>query len=104
MLIWYFSLQGYKVVGIDARPEPVELAKTLKYTPDLALLASETKAEEALEKIKKMTPDKAFEGIDGGPHIQPNQKKKDKLRHDGVSQLSSFWQTRRRVSIMRSNC
>lgn len=57
--------QGYKVVGIDARPEPIELAKSLKYPPDLVLDVTKIKAEDALPKVKELDPQKPFEGLDG---------------------------------------
>ncbi|KAK9899837.1 alcohol dehydrogenase [Cystobasidium minutum MCA 4210] len=55
---------GYKVVGIDARPEPIDLAKSLKYPPDLVLDATKIKAEDALPKVKELDPTKPFEGLD----------------------------------------
>lgn len=58
-------LQGYKVVGIDARPEPIDLAKSLKYPPDLVLDATKIKTEDALPKVKELDPEKPFEGLDG---------------------------------------
>lgn len=60
-----FASQGYKVVGIDARKEPVDLAKTLKYPPDLTILATETKADDASQQIRQLDSKKPFEGLDG---------------------------------------
>jgi hypothetical protein len=58
-------IQGYKVVGIDARKEPIELAGQLKYPPDLLLNATEIKAEDALKKVAELDKEKPFEGLDG---------------------------------------
>jgi len=55
---------GLKVVGIDARPEPVELAEKLKLSPDLTIDASKTSVQDALREIKKLRPDDYF-GWDG---------------------------------------
>lgn len=63
--VQFAKVMGYKVVGVDARKEPIELTKSLKYPPDLVLHAQETKAEEALKQIKDLAPEKAFEGLDG---------------------------------------
>lgn len=61
--------QGLKVVGIDARKEPIELAKQLKeeLRPDLILDASQTSAEDAMKEIKKLRPSDYFgwDGCDG---------------------------------------
>lgn len=59
------KVKGYKVVGIDARPEPIELAKQLKYPPDLLLNAGETKAEDARKKVAELDKEKPFDGVDG---------------------------------------
>ena len=60
-----FGVQGYKVVGIDARTEPIELTKSLKYPPDLVLNSKETSADKAREQVKALDPEKPFEGLDG---------------------------------------
>lgn len=60
-----FAAQGYKVVGIDARKEPIELTKSLKYAPDLVLNSKETSADKAKEQVKALDPEKPFEGLDG---------------------------------------
>ncbi|CAD6566930.1 MAG: hypothetical protein CYPHOPRED_001274 [Cyphobasidiales sp. Tagirdzhanova-0007] len=62
--VQFAKTMGYKVVGIDARPEPVELAKSLTYPPDLTLMATETKVEDAMKQIKQLDSQKAFEGLD----------------------------------------
>lgn len=56
--------KGYKVVGIDARPQPIELAKRLKYPPDLLLQTDQVKAQDALPKIRALDPEKPFQGLD----------------------------------------
>jgi len=58
------KVKGYKVVGIDARKEPIELAGQLKYPPDLLLNATEIKAEDALKKVAELDKEKPFEGLD----------------------------------------
>ncbi|WRT69024.1 uncharacterized protein IL334_006006 [Kwoniella shivajii] len=55
---------GLKVVGIDARPEPLALAKSLKLAPDLIIDASGTSPEEAMEDIVKLRPE-GYKGWDG---------------------------------------
>jgi hypothetical protein len=52
-------------VGLDARPEPIDLARSLKYPPDLAIDVTKIKAEDALAKVKELDPEKPFEGVDG---------------------------------------
>ncbi|WVQ93247.1 hypothetical protein IAU59_000313 [Kwoniella sp. CBS 9459] len=55
---------GYKVVGIDARPEPIELVKSFKLAPDLVIDASKTSAEDAMKEIVKLRPE-GYKGWDG---------------------------------------
>ncbi|WVF65585.1 hypothetical protein IAT40_000315 [Kwoniella sp. CBS 6097] len=55
---------GYKVVGIDARPEPIELVKSFKLAPDLIIDASKTSAEDAVKQIVKLRPE-GYKGWDG---------------------------------------
>lgn len=57
--------QGYKVVGLDARQEPIDLAKSLKYPPDLVLDVTKAKPEDCMPQVKALDPEKAFEGFDG---------------------------------------
>ncbi|GFZ47409.1 hypothetical protein JCM24511_05152 [Saitozyma sp. JCM 24511] len=47
---------GITVVGIDARPEPIEMTRNLKLTADLLVDASKISAEEAVEQIEKLKP------------------------------------------------
>lgn len=56
--------QGLKVVGVDARPEPIEMTRAFKLAPDLLLDATETSAEEAVELIKQLRS-KDYVGWDG---------------------------------------
>ena len=51
-------------MGIDARTEPIDLAKSLKYPPDLTLLTTEIQVEDALNAIRQLDPEKSFEGLD----------------------------------------
>jgi len=62
--VQFAKCKGYKVVGVDARKEPVELAKSLKYPPDLTILTTETSAEDALKAVAKLDSQKPFEGLD----------------------------------------
>lgn len=52
---------GYVVVGVDARDEPIELAKGLKLAPHLCLDAREG-VESAIKAIAALNPDKEFPG------------------------------------------
>lgn len=52
---------GYIVVGVDARDEPIDLAKGLKLAPDLVLDARDG-VESAAEKIAALNPDKPYPG------------------------------------------
>jgi hypothetical protein len=56
-----------KVVGIDARPEPIDLAKNCALPPDIVLDASKTSVEQAQEQIAKLRPDDyvGWPGVDG---------------------------------------
>lgn len=62
---------GYKTVGVDSRPEPVELAQSLarsnsngEASSDYLVLQTSTPQAEALEKIKAMDPEKDWVGLD----------------------------------------
>jgi D-arabinose 1-dehydrogenase-like Zn-dependent alcohol dehydrogenase len=57
------DLQGLKVVGVDVRDKPLQLADSLKLKPDLLLNASEVSAEEGAKMVEKLRPD----GWDHGP-------------------------------------
>jgi hypothetical protein len=61
------SAQGITVVGIDARPEPIEMTRNLKLTADLLVDASKISAEEAVEQIEKLKPKDyvGWRGADG---------------------------------------
>lgn len=52
---------GYVVVGVDARDEPIELAKSLKLAPHLCLDAREG-VESATKAIAALNPEKPFPG------------------------------------------
>jgi 2-polyprenyl-3-methyl-5-hydroxy-6-metoxy-1,4-benzoquinol methylase len=55
-------LQGYKVIGVDARKEPIQLAKDLKKNgADVLINADTTSVEEALKQIKQLDS----EGLSG---------------------------------------
>lgn len=57
---------GYKTVGIDSRPEPVELARSLstKSVQDYLILQSNTPKDDALNQIQSMDSNKAWKGLD----------------------------------------
>ncbi|KAL8277614.1 hypothetical protein RQP46_010046 [Phenoliferia psychrophenolica] len=55
---------GYIVVGVDARPEPIELAKSLVLAPDLCINAATTSVEDALTAIAALDPKKQLRGLD----------------------------------------
>ncbi|WWC73112.1 uncharacterized protein I206_107077 [Kwoniella pini CBS 10737] len=55
---------GLKVVGIDARSQPIELVKSFKLKPDLIIDGSKIKEEEAMKEIIKLRPE-GYEGWDG---------------------------------------
>lgn len=57
------------MVGIDARKEPIDLAKQLKYPPDLVLNSTESKAEDTRKQVAELDPKKPFEGLDGAPRL-----------------------------------
>lgn len=52
---------GYVVVGVDARDEPIELARGLKLAPHLCLDARDG-VESAKNRIAALNPDKTFPG------------------------------------------
>jgi hypothetical protein len=56
-------VQGLKVVGIDVRDGPLDLAGSLKLKPDLLLNASVTPAEEGARMVEGLRPS----GWDRGP-------------------------------------
>jgi hypothetical protein len=60
-------LKGYKVVGIDARQQPIDLVKGSNVPPDLVLDASKTSVEEAQKEIAKLRPADyvGWPGVDG---------------------------------------
>ncbi|OCF35536.1 hypothetical protein I316_02588 [Kwoniella heveanensis BCC8398] len=55
---------GYKVIGIDARPEPIELVKSFKLAPDLVIDASKTSAKDTIKEIVKLRAE-GYKGWDG---------------------------------------
>ena len=60
-------IKGYKVVGIDARQQPIDLVKGSNVPPDLVLDASKTSVEEAQKEIAKLRPADyvGWPGVDG---------------------------------------
>ena len=56
-------MQGLKVVGIDAREQPIELVKSLKYAPDLCINTT-AGAEAARKQVDEFTKDEAYPGLD----------------------------------------
>lgn len=57
--------QGYIVVGVDARPEPIDLVKSLALAPDLCINAATTSVDDALVQIAALDPQKPLRGLDG---------------------------------------
>ncbi|WWD21149.1 hypothetical protein CI109_105630 [Kwoniella shandongensis] len=55
---------GLKVVGVDARPEPIDSAKKLELAPNLIVDVSKTGAEEAKKEIGRLRED-GYVGWDG---------------------------------------
>lgn len=55
---------GLQVVAVDAREEPIKLAKSLKFPPDLTLNSKQLDAELALKEITKLKKNNAWPGID----------------------------------------
>lgn len=56
---------GFKTVGVDSRPEPVELAKSLgQVGSDYLVLQSDTSPTEAVKQIKQMSPNAEWDGLD----------------------------------------
>ncbi|KAK4058634.1 hypothetical protein OIO90_000078 [Microbotryomycetes sp. JL221] len=55
---------GYIVVGIDARPEPIELVQTFEHICHLTINASNTSAAQAVKQITSLRPDRGYEGLD----------------------------------------
>jgi alcohol dehydrogenase, propanol-preferring len=51
------------VVGVDARKEPIELTKSLKFTADLLIDSTKGK-ESAVEQIDKLKKNSEFSGLD----------------------------------------
>lgn len=68
--------QGITVVGIDARPEPIEMTRNLKLTADLLVDASKISAEEAVEQIEKLKPKDyvGWRGADGEHSTSPREQ------------------------------
>jgi hypothetical protein len=58
------------VVGVDARPEPIEMTRKFKLAPDLLLDATKTNAEDAVKEIVKLRP-KDYDGWDGADGALP---------------------------------
>ncbi|EIM85373.1 GroES-like protein [Stereum hirsutum FP-91666 SS1] len=61
--VQFAKSMGYVVVGVDARDEPIELAKSLKLAPHLCLDAREG-VESATKAIAALNPEKPFPGLD----------------------------------------
>jgi D-arabinose 1-dehydrogenase-like Zn-dependent alcohol dehydrogenase len=66
--------QGLRVVAIDGRESPLDLARSQKLSPDLAINASTTPAEDVLKQIDAMRPEgwTKGSGVDGA-YIYPSQ-------------------------------
>ncbi len=58
------GFQGLKVVGIDARPEPIVMTRKLELAPDVLIDASTTTAAEAVKEVIKLRPS-GYAGWDG---------------------------------------
>jgi 2-polyprenyl-3-methyl-5-hydroxy-6-metoxy-1,4-benzoquinol methylase len=59
--------KGYKVVGIDARQQPIDLVNSSSHPPDITIDASKTSIEEAQKQIAKLRPNDyvGWPGVDG---------------------------------------
>lgn len=59
------------MVGIDARPQPLESALQSNLPPDIALNARETSVKDAQRQIAKLRPDGyiGWPGVDGSSEI-----------------------------------
>ncbi|CCG81730.1 Alcohol dehydrogenase [Taphrina deformans PYCC 5710] len=55
---------GLNVVAIDSRKEPIDLAKTLKYPPDLTINVKDTEAKDAMKRISEMRKNTDWPGLD----------------------------------------
>lgn len=55
---------GLQVVAIDAREEPIKLARSLKFPPDLVLNSKQLDAETAVKEIQKLNKKTAWPAID----------------------------------------
>lgn len=55
---------GLQVVAVDARAEPIKLAKSLKYPPDLTINSKDIQADGAMKEISKMKKNTAWRGLD----------------------------------------
>lgn len=62
---------GYKVVGIDKRQAPLDLAKKLKYSPDLILDATQP-ASENLKLIDQIDSSRQRSGVDATIYATDN--------------------------------
>ena len=66
LAVQFAKCMDLKVVAIDNRPEPLELMKTLKYSPDLIIDSSKTDAENAIKQIQSLqsTAPDVYPGVD----------------------------------------
>ena len=55
--------QDLKVAGVDARKEPIDLAKSLQFAPDLCINVKDGD-EAARKQVDEMTKDAAYPGLD----------------------------------------
>lgn len=55
---------GLKVVAVDTRAEPIRLAKSLQYPPDLPINAKELEAKDAFKQISSVEKNTAWPGLD----------------------------------------
>lgn len=55
---------GLQVVALDTRAEPISLAKSLKYPPDMTINVKETEAKDAMKQIARLEKNEAWPGLD----------------------------------------
>lgn len=55
---------GLQVVAIDTRAEPIKLAKSLKYPPDMIINSKESDAKKAMEQISSLKKNNDWPGLD----------------------------------------
>lgn len=55
---------GLQVVAIDTRSEPIKLAKSMKYPPDMIINSTESDAKQAMKEVSSLKKNNAWPGLD----------------------------------------